>query len=164
MTGHIFSGLANTSKRDTFGWRRAKAYTNSTIFDTRLYASDWCIRLVGSWKWWVSLTEYRLFYRTLLQKRPMSCVDLSRMHLYASDRCIHDRSTQDWWREQVCQNWENHRSLLQKSPIKETIFCRRDFLGVQKSDWFKGVIRWGQYTRKHSLHQSCVDLSDGYDK
>ena len=99
MTGHIFSGLANTSKRDTFGWRRAKAYTNSTIFDTRLYASDWCIRLVGSWKWWVSLTEYRLFYRTLLQKRPMSCVDLSCMHLYASDRCIHDRSSQDWWRE-----------------------------------------------------------------
>ena len=28
--------------------------------------------LVGFWKWYVSFVEYRLFYRALLQKRPIS--------------------------------------------------------------------------------------------
>ena len=30
-----------------------------------------CLRVVGSLKWHVSFAEYRLFYRALLQKRPM---------------------------------------------------------------------------------------------
>ena len=29
------------------------------------------LRLVGSLKWWVSFAEYHLFYRSLLQKRPI---------------------------------------------------------------------------------------------
>jgi len=36
----------------------------------RLFTTGW-LRLVGSLKLWVSFAEYSLFYRALLQKRPI---------------------------------------------------------------------------------------------
>ena len=47
-------------------WGRAK----NLQLKMAVVAMGW-LRLIGSWKWKVSFAEYHLFYRALLQKRPM---------------------------------------------------------------------------------------------
>jgi len=70
---------------------------------------------LGSIKLHVSFAEYGLFYRALLQKRP---IILSILRSEATP-CRHQANV-------LCVRYvvcilSHHRSLLQKSPIKETI-------------------------------------------
>ena len=66
------------------------------------------------------ITAYhRLFYRALLQKRPIILRSLLR-HTNAYHRIS------PYGVASISRLLKNYRSLLGKSPIKETIFCKRD--------------------------------------
>ena len=56
-------------------------HTYISIFTRCLCLYLYSLRVVGSLKWQVSFAEYRLFYRALLQKRPII--------LYIHTECIH---------------------------------------------------------------------------
>ena len=60
-TTDLATFITNTHRKNT--------YTKYTI-DTDCPIMGW-LRLVGSLKSYVSFAEYRLFYRALLQKRPI---------------------------------------------------------------------------------------------
>ena len=80
-----------------------------------IHGMGW-LRLVGSLKLQVSLAEYRLFYRALLQKRPMISRSLLIVATPYSFKRISKRS-----RLSVCacmqQAPSNYRALLQKRPM-----------------------------------------------
>jgi len=90
------------------------------------------LRLVGSIKLCVSFAEYRIFYRALLQKRPIILKSGNFVSLLQNivsfiglfcNTCHIRRIIRTWpsfWREAPA----NYRSLLQKIPKKETVFYK----------------------------------------
>ena len=72
------------------------------------------LRLVGSWKLHVSFAEYSLFCRALLQKRPIILRSLLIEATPSNKSAREYHNLRD-------ESQKNYRSLLQKSPIKETM-------------------------------------------
>ena len=69
-------------------------------------------------------SEYRLFYRALLKKRPVILRSLLiKATLYKKVSTAHQNAIKSHEAPQLCDVVPNYRSLLQKSPIKETLFC-----------------------------------------
>jgi len=99
--------------------------------------------LLALWKWKHSFAEYRLFHRALLQKRGMFSLSQGKIiglfcrisslsqGSFAKETYVFREPTNRSHPIQVVQMLysmckKNYRSLLQKSPIKEAIFCKRD--------------------------------------
>ena len=91
------------------------------------YQIDLCLKTSSS-------AEYRLFYRALLQKRPI--IHWIVWYRYQLDLCLKTcarkltKTFESLWK--ATYHLKNYGSFLQKSPIKETIFCRRGSFQAQR--------------------------------
>jgi len=89
---------------------------------TSLTSMGW-LRLLGSLKLQVSYVEYGLFYRALLQKKP---IILRSLLTEATPYMSHESShiIRVSLKIEIFAEYSLfYRALLQKSPIKETAFC-----------------------------------------
>ena len=78
-----------------------------------LYNMGW-LRLVGSLKWQVSFAEYRLFYRALLQKRP---IILRSLLIEATPYWV-KHGLRQWHDSFICQIWLIHiRNMIHSYDI-----------------------------------------------
>jgi len=107
-----------TKKREGFekGGGKPKFRNKKDLLNVSNETMGW-LRLVGSLKLWVSFAEYGMFYRALLQKRP---VILRSLLVVATPYCrehLHLRQKMGI-RRRTRRKPQNKRELKQENPLK----------------------------------------------